>query len=400
MVTTKMIGKQLQEDMIMRFLHTSDWHLGRLFHGVHLTEDQAYVLAQFTDLVRDSKPDGIIIAGDVYDRAVPPIEAVELLNEVVSKILMDYKVPIILIAGNHDSGERLGFGSRLLAGQGLYVIGSLSKEIEPIPLYDEHGPVYFAPLPYSEPGIVRERLSCTEVGSHEQAMKAMVQHIIRKIPAGSRSVAVAHSFIAGSLESESERPLSVGGSSMVSPTVFSPFSYTALGHLHNSQQAGGHSIRYCGSLLKYSFAEASQEKGINIVELDGQGGIKVERIALSPCRDVRCIEGYYKEILQRPVEMFSRQDYLLVTLLDKEPILDAMGKLREICPNVLQIESPRFSKSGVLSGLATDHRKLSERELFAAFFMQMTGESMTGQQQSELVAVIEELYCQEREVKI
>lgn len=381
----------------MRFLHTSDWHLGRIFHGVHLTEDQAHVLAQFTDLVRETKPDAIIIAGDIYDRAVPPIEAVELLNELVCQILLEYKVPIIMIAGNHDSAERLGFGSRLLSGQGLYVVGSLTKEIEPITLYDDHGPVFFAPLTYGEPALVRERLTCPEVSNHEQAMQAMIQQVRNKIPLGARSVAIAHAFIAGSMESESERPLSIGGSSMVSSAVFQPFSYTALGHLHNSQQAGGNIIRYSGSLLKYSFGEASQQKGINLIEIDQQGTVTVEKISLSPRRDVRCIKGYFNDILRQSLEETSREDYLLVTLLDSEPILDAMGKLREIYPNVLQIESPRFSKTGVLSGLTTDHRKLSEQDLFAAFFTQMTGESMTTEQQTQLVAVIEDLYRQERE---
>lgn len=381
----------------MRFLHTSDWHLGRLFHGVHLTEDQAYVLAQFIDLVRDSKPDAILIAGDIYDRAVPPVEAVELLNELLCKILLEYKVPIIMIAGNHDSAERLGFGSRLLSGQGLYVVGSLTKEIKPIPLYDKYGPVYFAPLTYGEPALVRERLGCPEVSNHEQAMQAMIQSVIKTIPASARSVAIAHAFIAGSTESESERPLSIGGSSMISPAVFQPFSYTALGHLHNSQQAGAHSIRYSGSLLKYSFDEALQQKGINLVEINQHGDVIVEKLSLSPRRDVRCIKGYFKQILQQPMEGAGKEDYLLVNLLDAEPILDAMGKLREIYPNVLQIDSPRFSKTGVLSGLITDHRKLSEKELFAAFFTQMTGEAMTEEQQTQLSTVIEELYRQERE---
>ncbi len=384
----------------MRFLHTSDWHLGRLFHGIHLTKDQAYVLTQFIDLVRESKPDAIIIAGDIYDRAVPPIEAVELLNELVSQILLDYKVPIIMIAGNHDSAERLGFGSRLLAGQGLYVVGGLTKEIQPIPLYDKHGPVYFAPFTYGEPALVRERLSCPEIASHEQAMQAMVQDVIKRIPSKARSVAIAHAFIAGSMESESERPLSIGGSSMVNAAVFQDFSYTALGHLHNSQQAGNPTIRYSGSLLKYSFAEASQQKGIHLIEMDKEGGIIVERVSLTPRRDVRCIKGYFNEILQYPLDENNRQDYISVTVLDETPILDAMGKLREIYPNVLQIESPRFSKKGVLSGLPKDHRKLSEKELFAAFYHQMTGDTMTQEQQNHLVKVIEELYRQEREVNL
>lgn len=384
----------------MRFLHTSDWHLGRLFHGIHLTKDQAYVLAQFIDLVRESKPDAIIIAGDIYDRAVPPIEAVELLNELVSQILLDYKVPIIMIAGNHDSAERLGFGSRLLAGQGLYVVGGLTKEIQPIPLYDKHGPVYFAPFTYGEPALVRERLSCPEIASHEQAMQAMVQDMIKRIPSKARSVAIAHAFIAGSMESESERPLSIGGSSMVNAAIFQDFSYTALGHLHNSQQAGNPTIRYSGSLLKYSFAEASQQKGIHLIEMDKEGGITVERVSLTPRRDVRCIKGYINEILQYPLDENNRQDYISVTVLDETPILDAMGKLREIYPNVLQIESPRFSKKGVLSGLPKDHRKLSEKELFAAFYHQMTGDTMTQEQQNHLVKVIEELYRQEREATL
>jgi exonuclease SbcD len=381
----------------MRFLHTSDWHLGRLFHGVHLTKDQDYVLTQFIDLVRESKPDAIIIAGDIYDRAVPPIEAVELLNQIVSQILLDYKVPIIMIAGNHDSAERLGFGNRLLAGQGLHVVGTLTKEIQPIPLYDVHGPVYFAPLTYGEPALVRERLSCPEIANHEQAMQAMVQNVVEKIPAKARSVAIAHAFIAGSTESESERPLSIGGSSMVNAAIFQDFSYTALGHLHNSQQAGSPVIRYSGSLLKYSFAEASQQKGINLIEIDKEGGITVEKISLTPRCDARCIKGYFKEILQHPLDENNRHDYVMVTLLDEIPILDAMGKLREVYPNVLQIESPRFSKTGVLSGLPKDHRKLSEKELFTAFYHQMTGDMMTQEQQLHLVKVIEELYRQERE---
>ncbi|SFL42555.1 exonuclease SbcCD subunit D [Pelosinus propionicus] len=381
----------------MRFLHTSDWHLGRLFHGIHLTNDQAHVLDQFLALVRESKPDGIIIAGDIYDRAVPPIEAVELLNQVISQILVDYKVPTIMIAGNHDSAERLGFGSRLLSAQGLYVAGALTREIDPIILYDEHGPVYFAPLTYGEPAYVRERLSCPDVSNHEQAIEAMVQHVIRKIPNQARSVAIAHAFIAGSLESESERPLSIGGSSMVNGAVFRPFSYTALGHLHNSQQAGDPSIRYSGSLLKYSFAEASQQKGIHLIEMDKAGGIAVERISLSPRRDVRCIKGYFKDILDHSIDQGNQQDYVSVTLLDEMPILDAMGKLREKYPNVLQIESPRFAKKGVLSGLPRDHRKLSEKELFDAFYHQMTGENMTQEEQMHLVHVIETVYREERE---
>lgn len=382
----------------MRFIHTSDWHLGRIFHGLHLTEDQAYLLDQFVDYVGDAKPDAVVIAGDIYDRAVPPTEAIELLDQVLSKILLDYRTPIIIIAGNHDSPERLGFGNKLLARQGLHVVGSLSREIQPIILPDAFGPVYFMPFTYAEPALVRERLQ-TPAADHDQAMQAMVSHGLAKIPADARKVAIAHAFIAGGLESESERPLSVGGSSAVPAGVFKPFHYTALGHLHNCQQAGADNIRYSGSLLKYSFAEAGQRKGIHLVELDGQGQATVELVSLSPRRDVRCVEGYFHELMKGPQAGANQEDYMMVSLRDAEPVLDAMGQLKPVYPNVLHIERPYLTKSGELRGPSADHRRLSERELFGAFFEQMTGEVLTDAQSEQFVSVLEELYREQREVK-
>ena len=233
----------------MRFLHTADWHLGRIFYGQHLTNDQAYILKEMVKLAKDSQLDAIVIAGDIYDRAVPPIEAVELLDEVLAKFLLDLKIPVIMIAGNHDSAERLGFAHRLLARQGLYVIGQLTNDLQPIVLNDKFGPVYFLPLPYAEPALVREKLQADEVNDHQQAVEVMLNAVTSNIPQEARKVAVAHVFIAGAGESESERPLSVGGSSVVNYSLFEPFCYTALGHLHNSQQAGISTICYSGSLL-------------------------------------------------------------------------------------------------------------------------------------------------------
>ncbi|MEN6411516.1 MAG: exonuclease SbcCD subunit D [Veillonellales bacterium] len=384
----------------MRFLHTSDWHLGRIFYGIHLTEDQAYVLEQFAALVKETKPDAVLIAGDVYDRAVPPTEAVQLLDEILSRLLLDYRVPVLLIAGNHDSPDRLGFGNRLLARQGLYVVGPLPEQLEPVVLQDEYGPVYFAPLTYAEPALVRERLDQPEVFDFEQAMQVMVNQALDKIPSQARKVAMAHAFIAGGQASESERPLSVGGSSVVGAGVFAPFHYTALGHLHNSQQAGGGSIRYSGSLLKYSFAEANQRKGVNLVEINDSGQVRVEMFPLSPRRDVRCLDGFFKELLRGPQSGENREDYLMVTLRDEVPILDVRGQLQNIYPNVMHVEYPRLTAGGNLRGPAVDHRRLTEKELFASFFEQMTGEILTEQQSTELAAVVEELYRQEREGKV
>lgn len=384
----------------MRFLHTSDWHLGRIFHGVHLTNDQSYLLDQFMACVQDTQPDAIVIAGDVYDRAVPPTEAIELLDDTLSRVILDYHVPIFLIAGNHDSPERLGFGNKLLARQGLHVAGTLTGRPEAILLEDKHGPVYFVPLTYAEPALVRERLNEPDAYDHEQALKTMIRQSLEQIPESSRKVAIAHAFITGGSTTDSERPLSVGGSGMVSAKIFEPFQYTALGHLHNSQKAGAEHIRYPGSLMKYSFAEATQSKGINLVELNAQGEVSVEALTLSPRRDVRILEGYFQELLLNAASHGNRDDYLQIILKDTDPILDAMGQLRSEFPNVLAIERPHFSSATLLNGPSADHRKLSETQLFSSFFEQMTGQDLSEDQDAEFSGILEEVFREIREVSV
>jgi DNA repair protein SbcD/Mre11 len=382
----------------MRFLHTSDWHLGRIFHGVHLTDDQAYLLEQFRACIQDTQPDAIVIAGDVYDRAVPPTEAIELLDNTLSQIIVDYHIPILLIAGNHDSPERLSFGNRLLARQGLHVNGTLTGCPQPIILEDEYGPVYFVPLTYAEPALVRERFGEPDTHDHEQALQTMIQQALCKIPQNSRKVAIAHAFIAGGLTTDSERPLSVGGSGMVSAKIFEPFQYTALGHLHNSQKAGAEHIRYPGSLMKYSFAEANQHKGINFVEVNSKGEARIEVLSLRPRRDVRILEGNFQEILQNSSKLGNSEDYLQIILKDTEPILDAMGQLRSVFPNTLAIERPHFAITSNLNGPSSDHRKLSEKQLFSSFFEQMTGQALSEEQDTEFSGILEEVFRELREV--
>lgn len=381
----------------MRILHTSDWHLGRIFHGVHLTDDQSYILNQFVKLTGEIRPDVILITGDIYDRSVPPAEAVKLLDEVLSNILLDFGTPIIMIAGNHDSPERLGFGTRLLARAGLHLIGQLSG-IAPVVLHDTFGPVYFFPLPYAEPAVVREKLTAPWVADHDQAMHLLVNQAVKTIPPGTRSVAIAHAFVAGGQVSESERPLSVGGTGTVDVSCFQPFSYTALGHLHKPQNPGD-SIRYAGSLMKYSFSEAAHAKSVTMVEMDGAGRTTLEEISLQPRHDVRCLEGFLGDILAMPLEGKNREDYLMVTLKDTGAILDAIGKLRDVYPNVLHIERPYLTVGGELHGPGGDHRRLSEIDLFSSFFDQVTGTPLSAEQTSAFAETVEELYRKEREVQ-
>lgn len=381
----------------MRFLHTADWHLGRIFHNIHLTDDQAYVLEQFLALVADVKPDAVIIAGDVYDRSVPPPEAVSLLDDVISRILLDYRVPLIITAGNHDSPERLGFGDKVLARQNLHVIGQVSGEIRPIVLADKHGPVYFCPIPYADPAIVRERLGDTETQSHEQALALLAQRIGETIPSGARRVAIAHAFVAGGMSSESERPLSIGGIATVNSDVFAPFNYAALGHLHQAQQVGRPEVRYCGSLLKYSFAEANHKKTVSLVEIDDDGKAAVEMVALSPRRDVRCLDGCLEHILTGAGKEKNTDDYIMVTLRDNAAILDPMGKLRHAYPNVLHLERVGSSADGSLQSVSRDHRRQAETDIFADFFAQVTGQPLAEGETATLERLLNDFNRRERE---
>jgi DNA repair protein SbcD/Mre11 len=382
----------------MRFIHTADWHLGRLFHGVHLTDDQAHVLDQLVDFVKDSKADALLVSGDIYDRAVPPPEAVALLDDVLARIVRGLNVPAILIAGNHDSPQRLGFGSRLLATRGLHISGALSPDVSPVVLGDEAGPVHVYSVPYAEPSVVRERLECDAIQNHDAAMRALLDRVREVHPPGERSILIAHAFVAGGRESESERPLSVGGASTVDPACFHGFDYVALGHLHRAQSAGSDSIQYAGSLLKYSFAETDHVKSVNLIAMDAGGGCSVERISLSPRRDVRCIKGNLSDLLKGPGAGENRDDYIMATLLDMGAILDAIGQLREVYPNVLHIVRPFLTAAGQLRGPHEDHRKMDEAELFAEFFSQVTGESLTGEQAAAFTSIVGAMRRRQREV--
>ena len=387
----------------MRFIHTADWHLGRLFFGRHLTDDQAHVLDELVHLARDARAEAVVIAGDIYDRAVPPVEAVELFDEVLSRLLLDEKLKVLYIAGNHDSAARLGFGSRLLAGGGVFVAGQLQADAAPIVLDDAHGKVAFSLLPYMEPATVRFAYgeAAEELAGFDEATSFAVARAAALVPKGCRSVAVAHAFIAGGASSDSERPLSVGGSDSVSPACFAPFSYTALGHLHAPQQAGAANIRYAGSLMKYSFSEAGQRKGATVVDLAADGAVTIEEAALVAPHDLQVVRGTLQEILEDRECFPQSEDYTAVELMDKGPVLDAHGKLSRIYPNVLQVTRPGLMEQA--GALREQGRKKLERPddvLFGEFFADMTGETLDEAQKKELFDVLEELLREEREAKI
>jgi exonuclease SbcD len=384
----------------MRFLHTSDWHLGRLLHGVHLTEDQGYVLEQLIDLTRDSRPDVVIVAGDIYDRAVPPPDAVRLLDDALARLVLGVGVRVIIIAGNHDSPDRLDFGSSIMDGRGLHIAARLKKEPRPVILEDGDGPVYFYPLPYAEPAVVRAHLGSETIVDHQTAMDGLVGRIREARPQGVRSVLIAHAFVAGGAESESERPLSVGGTGTVEASCLKGFDYVALGHLHRPQAAGDGVMQYSGSLLKYSFSETDQEKSVKLIEMDRNGRCSTEVVRLTPRHDVRAISGYLEDLIRHPEKGPGREDFLSVTLLDSGALYDPIGKLREVYPNVLHLTPRARTEADEARASAIDHRKMTEQELFAAFYLEVTGETLTAELREAFAGVAEALKQAEREVEL
>ena len=376
----------------MRFLHTSDWHLGRLFHAVHLTEDQAHLLDQVVEFAREARVDAVLIAGDVYDRAVPPPQAVELLDETLARLVLGHRIPVIVIAGNHDSPHRMGFGARLMAASRLHVVGPLAASTIGVGLADEHGPVHVYPLPYAEPAIARQVLGDPALETHALAMKALLDGIRAGHPAGERSVLVAHAFVQGGAESESERPLSIGGADRIDADQLEGFSYVALGHLHRPQSASARAS-YSGSLMKYSFSESAGARSVSLVELDAVGAVHVERVELTARRDVRVLEGTLAELLAGR----GSDDYVQVNLTDRGPLLDPIGKLRQVYPNVLHLDRHAFAEAAAAHGPARDHRQASDLDLFGAFFAEATGQPMSEDEHAALTRVLQNLSLRQRE---
>ena len=375
----------------MRILHTSDWHIGRQFHNVSLLEDQRHVLNQIVETAKSKSVHVVVVAGDIYDRAIPPASAVALVDEVFNRLVNDLGIPVIAIAGNHDGPQRLGFASRQLAKAQLHIAGLLRPDAQSIVLEDNDGEVVFYPIPYADPATVRNLFNDDSIRSHDQAM----ERVIKTLPKHKqqRSVAISHCFLAGSLNCDSERPLSVGGSDQISSKHFKDFNYVALGHLHRQQQQGVENIRYSGSPLKYSFSEESHEKSITIVDLDAEGECEILHSPLNALRDMRSISGAMNDIIRDARDDPDADDYLLISLTDTHAILDPMGQLRAVYPNVLHLERP-----GLLSAKPQQlaHRELmkkGELSMFRDFYKQTIDEDITDKQQKILSELLDTIHA-------
>ncbi|NRD79246.1 exonuclease SbcCD subunit D [Bacillus sp. BRMEA1] len=375
----------------MKFIHTADWHLGKLVHGVYMTDNQRVVLEQFVDMVAEEKPDAVVIAGDLYDRSVPPTDAVELLDEMLFKINVELKTPIVAIAGNHDSAERLSFGSSWYKYSQFYLSGKLTDQFKPVQING----VNFYLIPYAEPGVVRQLLDDDSIHTHQEAMKALIGKIEETtLNPNEPNVFVGHAFVLGGQTSDSERSLSVGGSGCVEAGLFEPFSYTALGHLHSPDAINHNKVKYSGSLMKYSFSEAKQRKSISIIEMDEKGNFNHRYRSLTPKHDMRELEGYLEQLLDPSFYEKERvDDYLKITLLDEGALIDPINKLRQVYPNVLHLERKialtDLKKKQSFHSIRNE--KKSELDLFEQFYTEMTTAEFTSDKKEAMAGIIEKV---------
>ncbi|WLR46806.1 exonuclease SbcCD subunit D [Halobacillus litoralis] len=382
----------------MKILHTADWHLGKIVNYVHMTEDQRYILKQFVEVVESEKPDVIIIAGDLYDRSIPPKQAVELLNETLTTLINDFRVPVLAISGNHDSPDRLNFGSQMFRRQGLFLDTKLQKDREPVTLYDQDGPVHFHLIPYVEPAEVAYAFEDEHIKTHQQAAEVLIGDIEQRFNMDDRHVWVGHSFLAGGMESESEERLSmIGGSPYVDARLFKAFSYVALGHLHQPQRVTEDYIRYSGSILKYSFSEVNHAKSVTLIDMDREGSCEIEKIPLTPIRDFQVIEGYFEDLLTGEATEHP-ENYLHVRLLDDGQLVDPMGKLRKVYPNILHLERRRSKTNLQMEELqeVKKRQKLSPADLFASFYEDIKGEAIPQERKELIEQAIDKLRKEER----
>ena len=359
----------------MKLIHLSDLHLGKRVNGFSMLEDQRYILEQILRIIHQEQPDGVLIAGDVYDKSVPSAEAVSLLDDFLVRLAKN-NLQVFLISGNHDSPERMAFGGRLMTEQGVHIAPVYNGAVSPLTLRDEFGPVNLYLLPFLKPAHVRAAFPDEEVQTYTDAMEVAIRAM--NVDWKERNVLVTHQFVTGAARCDSEE-LSVGGTDNVDGSVFDGFDYVALGHIHGPQQAGRPEVRYCGTPLKYSFSEAKQQKSVTVVELGKKGDVTVRTVPLTPLRDLVELRGTYEQLTFRDFYQGTsyQQDYVHITLTDEDDIPDGINKLRIIYPNLMKLDydNRRTRAGGVVDG-AQDVTQRSPMELLEEFYEKQNGQEM------------------------
>ena len=377
----------------MKFIHLSDLHLGKRVNEYSMLEDQTYILTKVIHIIDEENPDGVLIAGDIYDKTVPGAEAVQLFDDFLYR-LSERKLQVFVISGNHDSPERLAFGGRLMDRSGVHLSPVYDGTVSCVDLEDAYGKVHVYMLPFLKPSHVRRFYPEENIETYTEAVRTALLNM----PAeqAERNVLLTHQFVTGAERSESEE-LSVGGSDHVDASVFQGFDYVALGHIHGPQNAGTDHIRYCGTPLKYSFSEAGHQKSVTIVELGEKGSLSVRTAPLKPRHDLRKIRGTYMELTARSLyEGAPVDDYLHVTLTDEEDVPDAAGRLRVIYPNLMKLDydNERTRAHIQITDVEAADRK-TPLELFMEFYEKQNGQPMKKEQKEFSMELIRKIWEEE-----
>ena len=378
----------------MKFVHLSDLHLGKRVNEYSMLEDQEYILTKIINIIDDEKPAGVIIAGDVYDKSIPSAEAVQMFDDFLTR-LAKRNLQVFVISGNHDSPERMSFGSRLMDQSGIHISQVYNGEFVPFSMKDEHSVVNVYMLPFVKPAHVK-RFSDESIESYTDAIRVAIAEM--KVDQSARNLLITHQFVTGATRSESE-DISVGGSDNVDVSVFDVFDYVALGHIHSPQNCTSERVRYCGTPLKYSFSEAKDNKSITVVELEEKGNVSVKTVSLVPMRDMVEIKGKYNEIMLKSFyeNTSYQEDYIHITLTDEEDIVDAIGKLRTVYHNLMKLDydNKRTRSVSQVDG-AVDVETKTPIELFSDFYELQNNQSMSDEQKAFVEDLIEQVWEDEK----
>lgn len=374
----------------MKIMHLSDLHIGKKVNEYSMLQDQIYILKEILRIIDNEKVETVIIAGDVYDRSLPPNEALELFDEFLYQ-LSSRNVNVFVISGNHDSPERISYGGRMMTENKIFLSPVYDGNVKPITLNDDYGEVNFYLLPFVRPADIRRYFPDENIENYTDAVKVAIDNM--NVDFSERNILVTHQFVTGAELSESE-DIIVGGTDNVSGEVFDGFDYVALGHIHREQTVGKDNIRYCGTPLKYSFSEAKNIKSVTILDFNDKGNIEYSKIPLTPLRDMREIRGtYYELTLKSSYESTNTEDYLHITLTDEEDIPDAIGKLRSIYPNIMKLDydNLRTRGSGTVDAIENIESK-SPFELFADLFKQQNNQDMSKEQEEIMRNLIDKIW--------
>ena len=374
----------------MKIMHLGDLHIGKTVCGYSMLEDQKYILDQITDIALEHGVTAVLIAGDVYDRSVPPVEGTALFEDLLIR-LSDMGINTLIISGNHDSAQRLSFGSTLMKSNGVFIAKIYSGTVEKVTLSDEYGEIDFYLLPFIYPAIVREYFPDTEIKTYNDAVNAVISSI--GIDSSRRNVILSHQFITGAQVSDSEQ-ISVGGIDEINAEIYAPFDYAALGHIHRPQKMREH-IRYSGSPLKYSLSEAKYEKSVPIVTLGAKGDVHTECIPLRPLRDVKEIKGTYEELMSPDFyNSIKTDDYIFACLTDDIPVPDAAAKLRSVYPYIMGISYDNITTEHIAEVELKSAARLETDPLTLMndFYVSVMSKEMSESQQKLILSLTEEIW--------